>query len=133
MVDIQFKSALERPVPLKELPHRVARTHLGTMDRNPCAFATVMLARPLPIFGLPVHPWDRSLDYNPVVLLKPFGPHHTVDALPSNALLHRPVKHYPHVWISTRGLGSSGTLTHLKRLLPGTHYELHLYSDLCVN
>ena len=104
------------------LPHRVARTHLGTMDWNPCAFAIIVLARPLSIFGRPVHPWDCSLDYDPVVLLKPFRLHLAVDALPSDALLHRPVRHYPHVWISTRGLGSSGTLTHLKRLLPGTHY-----------
>ena len=42
------------------LPHRVARTHLGTMDRNPCAFATILLARPLPILGRPVHPWDHT-------------------------------------------------------------------------
>lgn len=33
----------------------------------------------------------------------------------------RPVRHYPHLWISTRGLGSSGTSTHLRRVLPGTH------------
>jgi hypothetical protein len=62
-------------------------------------------------------------DYNPVVLLKPFRPHLAVGALPSDAILHRPVRHYPHVWISARGLGPSGTLTHLKRLLPGTHYD----------
>ena len=36
-------------------------------------------------------------DYNPVVLRKPFRPHLAVDALPSDALLHRPVRHYPHV------------------------------------
>lgn len=94
------------------------------MDWNPCAFAIIVLARPLSIFGRPVHPWDRPFDYDPVVLLKPFRLHLAVDALPSDALLHRPVRHYPHVWISTRGLGSSGTLTHLKRLLPGTHYGL---------
>lgn len=34
----------------------------------------------------------------------------------------RPVRHYPHVRISTRGLGPSGTSTHLRRVLPGTHY-----------
>ena len=67
-------------------------------------------------------------DYNPVVLLKPFRPHLAVGALPSDTILHRPVRHYPHVWISTRGLGPSGILTHLKRLLPGTHYE---GSDSC--
>jgi hypothetical protein len=34
----------------------------------------------------------------------------------------RPVRHYPHLWISARGLGPSGTLTRLRRVLPGTHY-----------
>ena len=62
------------------------------------------------------------IDYNPVVLRKPFRPHLTVNALPSEALPLRPVRRYPHFWISTRGLGSSGTLTHLRRVLPGTHY-----------
>jgi hypothetical protein len=36
----------------------------------------------------------------------------------------RPVRHYPHLRISTRGPGSSGTSTHLRRVLPGTHYGL---------
>ena len=36
----------------------------------------------------------------------------------------RPVRHYPHLWISARGLGPSGTLTRLRRVLPGTHYGL---------
>jgi hypothetical protein len=49
----------------------------------------------------------------------------------------RPVRHYPHLWISARGLGLSGTSTHLTRQLSGTHYELlrpcapHRYSDPC--
>ncbi len=34
-----------------------------------------------------------------------------------------PVRNYPHLWISTRGHGSSGTSTHLKRALPGAHYR----------
>src|SRR6516162_2924622 len=34
------------------------------------------------------------------------------------------VRHYPHLWISARGLGLSGTSTHLTRQLSGTHYEL---------
>ena len=67
------------------LPHRVVRTHLGTMSWNPSAFASIVQARPLPIFGRPVRPRDRSLDYNPVVLLKPFRLHLAVDALPSKA------------------------------------------------
>jgi hypothetical protein len=49
-------------------------------------------------------------------------------ACPSR-LLHtfhrlRPVRHDPHLWISARGLGPSGTLTRLRRVLPGTHYGL---------
>jgi hypothetical protein len=35
----------------------------------------------------------------------------------------RPVRHYPHLWISARGLGLSGTSTHLTRQLSGTHYD----------
>ena len=38
-------------------------------------------------------------------------------------LILRPVRHYPHFWISTWGLRLSGTSTHLTRVLPGTHYE----------
>ena len=53
---------------------------------EPYAFASIVQARPLPIFGRPVHRWDRSLDCNPVVLLKPFRPHLAVSALPSEAL-----------------------------------------------
>ena len=34
----------------------------------------------------------------------------------------RPMRHYPHLWISARGLGLSGTSTHLTRQLSGTHY-----------
>src|SRR6476646_5456719 len=32
------------------------------------------------------------------------------------------MRHYPHLWISARGLGPSGTSTHLTRQLSGTHY-----------
>src|ERR1700758_5153601 len=88
------------------------------------------------------------VDYDPVVLLKPFGPRLAADALPSenspmaapgqpicipafavvpslSIPFHhlRPVRHYPHLWISARGLGLSGTSTHLTRQLSGTHYE----------
>ena len=34
-----------------------------------------------------------------------------------------PVRRYPHFWISARGHGPSGTLTRLRRVLPGTHYD----------
>ncbi len=32
------------------------------------------------------------------------------------------MRHYPPLWISARGLGLSGTSTHLTRQLSGTHY-----------
>src|SRR4051794_879575 len=35
-----------------------------------------------------------------------------------------PVRHYPHLRISVRGPGPSGTSTHLTRQLPGTRYGL---------
>jgi len=52
------------------------------MSWNPNAFASIVQAQPLLIFGRPVHLWDSSLDYDPVVLLKPFRLHLTMDALP---------------------------------------------------
>src|SRR4051812_338904 len=87
------------------------------------------------------------VDYDPVVLLKPFGPRLATGALPSRASsmvapgrpirvpafavvphepLHTfhplwPVRRYPHLRISVRGPGPSGTSTHLTRQLPGTH------------
>lgn len=44
----------------------------------------------------------------------PFRVLHTCLAL-------RPVRHYPHFWISTWSLRLSGTSTHLTHVLPGTH------------
>src|SRR3954451_965693 len=87
------------------------------------------------------------VDYDPVVLHKPFGPRLAAGALPSRASsmvapgrpirvpafavvphepLHTfhplwPVRHCPHLRISVRGPGPSGTSTHLTRQLPGTH------------
>ena len=72
------------------LPHRVARTHRGTMRGNPCAFASIVQARPFPIFGRPVHPRRAPVDYGPMVLRKPFRFHLAVDTLPSGT---------PHRWL----------------------------------
>jgi len=90
------------------------------------AFASIVQAQPCPIFGRPVHLWDLSLDYGPVLLLMPFGFHLTVDTLPSRELQEdgsrsalavsgfrlrarldfsipnfflRPARHYPRFWI----------------------------------
>lgn len=46
------------------------------------AFASIVQARPCPVFGRPVHPFDYGL----VLLLKPFRPHLAMDALPSGYL-----------------------------------------------
>src|SRR3954453_22578670 len=90
------------------------------------------------------------VDYDPVVLHKPFGPRLAAGAPPSRASsmvapvrptrappfpvvppepLHTfhplwPVRRYPHLRISVRGPGPSGTSTHLTRQLPGTHARL---------
>src|SRR3982751_2542627 len=133
------------------LPHRVARTHLGATGWNPCAFAPIVRARPFPVFGRPVHrSGSLPLITTPGVLPKPFGPRLAAGALPSRASsmvapgrpirvpafavvphepLHTfhplwPVRRYPHLRISVRGPGPSGTSTHLTRQLPGTHYAL---------
>src|SRR4051794_27394524 len=86
------------------------------------------------------------VDYDPVVLHKLFGPRLAARALPSRSSslvppgrlfsvpafaggppspLHTfhplwPVRRYPHLPISARGPGPSGTSTHLTRQLPGT-------------
>src|SRR5262249_13626411 len=42
------------------LPHRVARTHRGTLAGNHNAFASIVQARPFPSLGRPVPRRDRS-------------------------------------------------------------------------
>jgi hypothetical protein len=80
------------------LPHRVARTHLGTMGWNPNAFASIVQARPFPIFGRPVHPRDGSLR------LRPGGSPQALrtpprDGRPALRSCHQlqPVRRYPHL------------------------------------
>ena len=129
------------------LPHRVARTHLGATGWNPCAFAPIVRARPFPVFGRPVHRsgslplittrWFSSSLSDPASRRAPCPPEHrrwwlqvglSVSRLSPSCLtslsipsIHLwPVRHYPHLRISVRGLGPSGTSTHLTRQLPGT-------------
>ena len=131
------------------LPHRVARTHRGTTRRNPHAFAPIVQARPFLVFGRPVHlgggppsittRWFSASPSDPPSREAPCPPERytrwlqvPLGCLPLSRscpcrVLHTclvlwPVRRYPHLWISTRGLGSSGTLTRLRRVLPGTHY-----------
>src|SRR4051812_24345786 len=53
----------------------------------------------------------------PAFAVVPHEPLHTFHPL-------WPVRRYPHLRISVRGPGPSGTSTHLTRQLPGTHDEL---------
>jgi len=72
--------------------------------------------------------------YNPRWLQVPLGCFPLSRSCPfrglHTCLALRPVRHYPHFWISTWGLRLSGTSTHLTHVLPGTHYEVlrHLQS-----
>jgi len=58
-----------------------AHTLVRRVDGN--AFASTVQARPFPVFGRPVRLRGIPLDYGPVLLLKPFGFHLTVDTLSS--------------------------------------------------
>ena len=51
------------------------------------AFASIVQARPCPIFGRPVHLWALAFDCGPVLLLMPFGFHLTVDTLPFGGVI----------------------------------------------
>ena len=111
------------PGSLASLPHRVARTHLGAMGWNQCAFAPIVRARPFPIFGRPVHPRDRSRRLRPggsphALQTPPRGGRPALQSFrrwlhlclgrfqlsPSCPFRHlpylptlRPVRHYPHL------------------------------------
>jgi len=63
---------------------------------NENAFASIMQARPCPIFGRPVHQRGSPLDYGPVLLRMPFGFHLTMDTLPSGCLAtERELRSFP--------------------------------------
>src|SRR5579863_3750911 len=124
--------------------------HLGTIGGEPNAFAPIVQARPFPIFGRPVHLRDHSHRLRPgsspqALRIPPHGGHPALRRIQIRRfqvhlgclqlslscpfrLLHpfsslRPTRRYPCLRISAPGLGPSGTLTSLMRLLPGTHYR----------
>lgn len=76
----------------------VPPAHTLVQRVNEYAFASIVQARPVPVFGRPVHPGSR-LDYGPMLLLMPFGFHLTVNTLPSDSFHHRPARHYSRFWI----------------------------------
>ena len=116
---------------------------------EPNVFAPIVQARPCSVFGRPVHlsgllplittRWFSSSLSDPASRRTPCPPKIrrwrlqvgiSVSRLSPSCLTSlsipfhhlRPVRHYPHLWISARGLGLSGTSTHLTRQLSGTHY-----------
>ena len=90
------------------------------MGRMRNAFASIVQARPFPIFGRPV----RLVDYGPEFLRMPFGFSLTRDTLPSRLSPGwrgiTPAFGYgaPHP-------STSGTLTHLTITLLSAHYGLY--------
>ena len=126
--------------------------------------ASRLRARPCSVFGRPVHlsgllpliptRWFSSSPSDPASRQTPCPPKIrrwrlqvslSVSRLSPSCLTSlsipfhhlRPVRHYPHLWISARGFGRSGTSTHLTRQLSGTHYGSvrpcapHRYSGPC--
>ena len=86
-------------------PHEPSRGHVSIFHTVPSAhtlvrrvtenaFASIVQARPSPVYGRPVRQWDRSLGYGPVFLRRPFGLHLAVDALPCPTVSD-PERHYP--------------------------------------
>ena len=88
------------------------------------AFAFIVQARPCPTFGRPVRLWDSSLDYGPVVLLKPFGFHLTMDTLSSGYLIAGQRDITPAFGYGSPHPGARGTLTLPISALPSAHYAL---------
>ena len=124
--------------------------HGRATEWNPCAFVPIVRTRPCSVFGRPVHlsgllplittRWFSSSLSDPASRRTPCPPKIrrwrlqvslSVSRLSPSCLTSlyipchhlRPVRRYPHLWISARGLGPSGTSTHLTRQLSGTHYE----------
>ncbi|MGH8624254.1 MAG: hypothetical protein ACREYC_02900, partial [Gammaproteobacteria bacterium] len=62
----------------------VSPAHTGVATRrNPCAFAFIVQARPFPAWADRFIIGMAPVDYDPVLLPKPFRPHLAVSALPS--------------------------------------------------
>ena len=125
-----------------------AHTLLRRVGKN--AFATIVPARPGPVFGRPAHHGGGPLDYGPALLRMPFGFHLAVDTLPfgCRATAHefrfylgciRRFRLRARLGVSLsahpgqRGItpafgysapypSASGTLTHPIWALPSTHY-----------
>ena len=88
------------------------------------AFASIVQARPCPIFGRPVR--NSGNPYFTAAWYFSSSPSDSTSQWTPCPLMpeHQPLRHYPQVWIWIPSQGSSGTLTHLMNVLPRTHYEV---------
>jgi hypothetical protein len=100
-----------------------AITLVRWVDEN--AFASVTQARPCPTFGRPVHLGVTPIDCGPVLLLRPFGFHLTVDTLPSGVQRTSSGQRgiTPAFGYDAPHLGVRGTSTLLNNVLLSTRYE----------
>src|SRR5208282_4257806 len=87
------------------------------------AFAPIVRARPIPIFGRPVHQGSPPIAYSPILLLKPFGFRIAPDTLSSDENLVGQRGITPAFGYSAPHPSAGGTLTLLIHALPSAHYE----------
>src|SRR5271168_2780357 len=93
------------------------------------AFAPIVRARPIPIFGRPVHQGSPPIDYSPILLLKPFGFRIAPDTLSSDENLVGQRGITPAFGYSAPHPSAGGTLTLLIHALPSAHYATFLPID----
>src|SRR5277367_5308921 len=86
------------------------------------AFAPIVRARPIPIFGRPVHQGSPPIDYSPILLLRPFGFRIAPDTLSSDENLVGQRGITPAFGYSAPHPSAEGTLTLLIHALPSAHY-----------
>src|SRR5271154_3764780 len=86
------------------------------------AFAPIVRARPIPIFGRPVHQGSPPIDYSPILLLKPFGFRIAPDTLSSDENLVGQRGITPAFGYSAPHPSAGGTLTLLIHALPSARY-----------
>src|SRR5271167_361684 len=86
------------------------------------AFAPIVRARPIPIFGRPVHQGSPPIDYSPILLLKPFGFRIAPDTLSSDENLVGQRGITPAFGYSAPHPSAGGTLTLLIHALPSAQY-----------
>src|SRR5208282_3526543 len=95
------------------------------------AFAPIVRARPIPIFGRPVHQGSPPIAYSPILLLKPFGFRIAPDTLSSDENLVGQRGITPAFGYSAPHPSAGGTLTLLIHALPSAHYAVSGIGAVC--